>query len=731
MAETKKSKPKLAVFGSVQNLIAALVIVAVSAGLVSLPVKELERLHGWDIDGLHQLRQWVLPEQRSSAESPTVVVAIDESTYLSETLIGIPKVIWTPHIGKVQDAVLAGGAKVFGWDIVIPTSAATFVADKRYDKPLLVSLLKNGRKAGRILLGHVEYDDTEERILRPDKAFRTAVGRNNVFSLRAHVDEDRTLRGVPLFLPTAGETESEIIYAPSMSMELASRGLGITPERLDNGEIILGDYKIPHGEEDNLTVKFDGNEGAIPTYALADLLACVQAGNTEYFRNHFSDKIVVFGLVSDIEDRKTLSNRFIVHGDMVGAPAPCTNEYEYITSEPRSAQPGVYLHATAVNNLIERNALARPSTTTQILSVVLIAGIMVMVAMKYRPQISTLIGVGVGLIWVAIATVSFDATFILPLADPLIAGFLSNMGVIGYKYVTTDKQRALIHKSFELYLDPNVIDEMIESGDVPKLGGESRELTCFFSDIASFSKISEKMDSHELVEFLNIYFSIIGKHIKEHNGIIERFIGDAVIAIFGAPKPDQNHAYNCVACTMAIQKDLVEAQEQFKIPGGMEVVTRVGVNSGMMTVGNVGAEGRISYTAMGDAMNLAARLESGGKQFGSTLMVGDNTWDQCKDRFEWRILDRVRVVGRAQPVTLREPLGRSGEVDRKILDNRDRFEVALDLRTQRKFKEALAEYQAMATNGDAGAASAADRVQLMIDNPPPEDWDGVLDLTSK
>jgi len=155
------------------------------------------------------------------------------------------------------------------------------------------------------------------------------------------------------------------------------------------------------------------------------------------------------------------------------------------------------------------------------------------------------------------------------------------------------------------------------------------------------------------------------------------------------------------------------------------------VNSGMMTVGNVGAEGRISYTAMGDAMNLAARLESGGKQFGSTLMVGDNTWEQCKDRFEWRILDRVRVVGRAQPVTLREPLGPAGEVDKAILDNRDRFEAALALRTQRKFKESLAEYEAMAAEGDPGAASAAGRVQTMIDNPPPEDWDGVLDLTSK
>ncbi len=354
-----------------------------------------------------------------------------------------------------------------------------------------------------------------------------------------------------------------------------------------------------------------------------------------------------------------------------------------------------------------------------------------MVAMKYRPQASTLVWLVLAIVWAGVATIAFASTFILPLTEPILAGFLSTVGAIGYRYVTTDRQRALIHKSFELYLDPNVIDEMIESGNVPKLGGESRELTCFFSDIASFSKISEKMDSHELVEFLNIYFSIIGKHIKDHNGIIERFMGDAVIAIFGAPKPDADHAYNCVACTMAIQKDLVEAQDQFKIPGGMEVITRVGVNSGIMTVGNVGAEGRISYTAMGDAMNLAARLESGGKQFGSTLMVGDNTWELCKDRFEWRILDRVRVVGRAQPVTLREPLGRPGEVDPAVLENRDRFEAALALRTERKFDAALTEYQALAKTGDKGAESAAGRVQAMIDNPPPDDWDGVLDLTSK
>lgn len=521
MAEAKKAKPKPAIFGSLQNLVAGLAVVVISAGLVSLPLEELERLHGFDIDSLHQLRHWALPEQRPPAESPTVVIAIDESTYFSEALAGIPKVMWTPQIATVQNAVIESGAKVFGWDIIIPASAGTYVADRRFDSPLLKSLAIHGKRGGRVVLGKVEYGIKEnDRKLLPHKGFRTAVGRKNVYSLRAHSDSDRTLRGIPIFLQEGEIGSDNVEFVPSMAVELASRALDVRPELTEQNEIFLGDYKVPFGKQYSLTVNFDGTEGAIPTYAFADLLACAQSGNTEYFTNSFKDKVVILGLVSDIEDRKTMSNRFIAHEDMAGAPETCTEGYEFITNEARSAQPGVYLHATAVNNLIERNALTRPSLATQILSVVLIAGIMVMVAMKYRPQISTLIGVGVGVVWVAIATISFDATYVLPLADPLIAGFLSNMGVIGYRYVTTDKQRALIHKSFELYLDPNVIDEMIESGDVPKLGGESRELTCFFSDIASFSKISEKMDSHELVEFLNIYFSIIGKHIKQHNGII-------------------------------------------------------------------------------------------------------------------------------------------------------------------------------------------------------------------
>jgi len=167
------------------------------------------------------------------------------------------------------------------------------------------------------------------------------------------------------------------------------------------------------------------------------------------------------------------------------------------------------------------------------------------------------------------------------------------------------------------------------------------------------------------------------------------------------------------------------------LPAGTEVVTRLGVNSGVMTVGNVGGAQRANYTVFGDNVNLAARLESVNKQFGTTLLVGDLTWEQCKEDFEWRIIDRVRVVGRDSPVTLREPLGEKGSVSQEVLVQRDQFEAGLQLRWSRKFDDAIGVFDALAGKGDKAAAYARDRTREMLASPPSEDWDGVLDLDKK
>ena|GEM_PF-273681 len=721
-----------------KTAVAGLLIAAASVALTFGP--KLYDLHGFDIDALHLLRETIAPQHVDPAASSVVVLAVDEASHLAPDLAGIPRTLWTPQIAKVQNAVLENGAKFFGWDIILPTSPVTYVADKRFDTPLLTSLLTYGRKQGRVILGDVSFGRFDRsgnvKKVEPHAGYRRMVGGEpNIRSLQAHPDEGGTVRGIPLFLE-AEDQNGNVGFQTGMAFELAARHLDKPPSIDEQGTIRLGDRIIPHYGDHAVRLNFDTAPGAIPTFSFADILACAEAGDTEYLREHFAGKIVLFGLVTNLDDRKVTSNQFTNHADFAGAPPPCTEGYQYTPAERRTTTPGVYLHATAINNIVRGDALRETPKWVHILCVFAIAGLVTTTALRFRPQKSAPLAIVIGAVWVLIATFAFRETYVLPLTGPLIAGMLCLGASIGYRFISTDKERALIHNAFKFYLDPSVIDEMIDSGTPPTLGGETREVTVLFSDIAGFSSFSENLPPEALISFLNEYFNIFDEELRAHHGILDKYIGDAVMAIFGAPKDDPNHARNGVACCLGIQKRLAENQHVFKeylvdLPAGTEVVTRLGVNSGVMTVGNVGGAQRANYTVFGDNVNLAARLESVNKQFGTTLLVGDLTWEQCKEDFEWRIIDRVRVVGRDSPVTLREPLGEKGSVSQEVLVQRDQFEAGLQLRWSRKFDDAIGVFDALAGKGDKAAAYARDRTREMLASPPSEDWDGVLDLDKK
>ncbi len=194
---------------------------------------------------------------------------------------------------------------------------------------------------------------------------------------------------------------------------------------------------------------------------------------------------------------------------------------------------------------------------------------------------------------------------------------------------------------------------------------------------------------------------------------------------------DENHAANAVRCALAIDRGLAAAQDRFDVPEGRVVRTRIGINTGFMTAGNVGAERRKTYTVMGDSVNLAARLESVNKQYGTLLMAGEDTVTATGGLFEWRMIDRVRVVGRDTPVGLYEPLGEAGTVAADILALRDAYEAALRQFQAGDFAAARAAFQALADRGDMASRKAVARCDARLADPPPPGWDGVTDLTKK
>ena len=705
-----------------RDLLAVGLMAMLSAAVTSLPA--LDRLNRLDLDVLHWLRASTPVQPKPAHPANAVLIDIDEATYATAPFAGMPTVMWTPQLARVMDSVLDSGAAVVGWDMVLPVAVGGRIADRRYDQPLLRSLARS-RRDGRIVLG-AAYGDNP---ILPHRIFNFAVGgAKNIRSLNLHTDADGIVRGVPLFVEV--EKDGGITKQPGFALELTARAIGAEPSSEGEGAGI-GDYVIPGGASNVLTLNFDGRPGAVPIYSFGDLFHCAEQGNVAYFKSNFAGKTVIMGAVLDLQDRRLASNRFIVSPDTVGAPEPCISSPQTSTGIAPRATLGALIYATAINNLLQRDVddiVARgPSTAVVFFLAFIVAGLTLML----RPPRAAIVCFFVGSIWTGVTVLAFRNGFLPPLMDTVASGSLSFAGMLGYRFVASNRERNRLSKSFSLYLAPAVIERMLSGNCLPKLGGESRTLTVLFSDIAGFTEISEGLSPADLVTFLNQYLSVMSDTIEAHGGFVDKYIGDAVVAVYGAPVDDEDHALPGVRAALACQRRLGAEASGFGLPGGRSVETRIGVNSGEMLVGNIGSRRRFNYTVLGDAVNLAARLESANKQYGSKILVSDSTATLCSATIRFRALDTVRVVGRQQPVTIFEPLGELGEALNVEIGSEQLQHYASALAAYRSgdFEAAYEEFTAL--EGDAAALRAADRALALVNDPPDEPWDGVTNLDTK
>jgi adenylate cyclase len=238
---------------------------------------------------------------------------------------------------------------------------------------------------------------------------------------------------------------------------------------------------------------------------------------------------------------------------------------------------------------------------------------------------------------------------VLPLAEPLGAGVLALAAMIGYRFMVSDKDRRLLERSFAYYLAPREIERMLASHKLPQLGGETRDVTVFFSDIEGFSEIAERMSPHDLMALTNEYLSAISDVIEGHGGYVDKYIGDSVVAVFGAPLDDPNHAASAARAALGCKARLAE-------------LNRVSTAFQGITVGNFGSQRRFNYSVMSDAVNVASRLEGANKFYGTTIIASDTTVALAGDAFAWRELDTIRVKGRAQAIRIFELHGLASDI---------------------------------------------------------------------
>ena len=597
-------------------------------------------LRGLTLDGLLTLRAELFGEPRSDPSS-IAIVAIDEETYRRAPFRETPKALWTPEIGRVLDAVLDGGAKVVGFDLIFPTSAEAYLPG--HDLPLLHALRRGGME-DRIVLARLQHQSTA---ISPFPGLAIAVGRGrNIRLTNVFTDSDGVVRRVPVWFRIAEPAGGG--FEPSFALEIAARYLDATAIRTERGDVALGEVTVRGASgAEGLLLNFQGGSATYPTHSLADLHACAKADRDDYFRQAFAGKIVLFGAILDAEDRLLTSKRFIAGQERERSAPRCVHSVMdeiFLRDSHRERIPGVILHATAVDNLVHNNGLVAPGPVT-VFAIVLIPVVVCAWVFQRVPLGWSVVGLlTFGAAWTLAAAYALSHGIVLPglmLAVSLTAA--ASIGVV-YRFFVTDREKHAIRRYFSLYLSPAVVDRLLASSTAPTLGGEQREVTILVSDIAGYTALSENLPPERVVDIVNRYFTKAADAVERHDGFVDKFMGDGMLAVFGAPLSDPDHATHAIAAATELLR-LASADSGLVGPDGAPLRTRIGIATGPVLIGNVGSERRLNYTVIGDTVNLAARLEAENKVHGTTILVADDT-ARAAGLEDFDFVGRVTVRGR-------------------------------------------------------------------------------------
>ncbi|MDP1826095.1 MAG: adenylate/guanylate cyclase domain-containing protein [Archangium sp.] len=511
-------------------------------------------------------------------------------------------------------------------------------------------------------------------------------------------DETRTVRRLPFARAATGG-----LYLP-FTVPLIAVAQGVNRGQLaylgPQEEVRIGETKVKL-DGDSLWLDFLGPAGSVPTYSALDVVqGRVPAGA-------LTGKVVIIGITR------------------LGYDAART---------PFGTIPGAEVQATAADNVLRGSSLTRTRPVAELL---ITCGLGLLVALLFASRrLSVQVQVSGGLLvlaaWLVGSFLAFSrASLWLPWVMPGLSVVGSLMVGLVLSYASEAVQRRQLKKAFGHYVGADVLDELVAHPEKLSLGGERRTLTVFFSDIRDFTTLSEKLSPVELVAFLNTYLSPMTRAVLRQGGLLDKYIGDAVMAVFGAPVPKVDHAEQALTCLLVMHRELDALNEGPLRRFDIHVAIGVGINTGDMVVGNMGSEERFDYTVAGDSVNLASRLEGLSKVYGVYCLVGDGTRQAAGAAFSFRELDLVQVKGKHQAVAVHELLSGPGRVVSKW-DRLAEWELGLAAFRAGKLPQARAHFGAFAAANPTDLA--VKRYLERLDELPelaPEGFDAVTAFKSK
>jgi adenylate cyclase len=521
---------------------------------------------------------------------------------------------------------------------------------------------------------------------------------------------DGIIRSVPFFIEYAGD------YYPTFGAALAFAAAKVdlqtvNVEEGEEGGLIVraGNLEIPLDDHGYLQVDYAGQNDVFKQISLLEVLDAFTKQDANVL-NMFKGAVVIIGPTA----------RSI--GDHNATPLA-------------DMSPNCFVHANVYDQIISAKYILPAPYNSQFLFLVLIALLVSIAAilLKLRwsvPIAALLIG---GYLMFAYSTFQ-NTGVVYYMVEPIFALFFSFASAMSYNAATEGRQKAQIKGMFEKYVDKAVVKQILDNPSLVKLGGEEREITTLFADIEGFTKMAEQMGPTNTVGMLNSYLTEMSTIIIENGGTIDKYIGDAIMSFWGAPIPDADQAFNTCAAAINMQRKLTALHTKWIHYGRPVVNQRIGINTGRAVVGNMGAETRLNYTAIGDAVNLASRLEGVNKEYGTRLLMSEHTYKKVYNKVLSREMDLVVVMGKTEPVRIYELIALADEVQtdatKKFLEY---YHDGLEAYKKRAWKSAIDQFQqALSIRRDDIVSNLyIQRATMFMDAPPPDDWNGVFVMTKK
>jgi adenylate cyclase len=627
--------------------------------------------------------------------------------------------------GKILDFCHRSGAKAVGFDVLFTEPSKYGVED---DQSLGKSIQDFGKFTSAVFLGETtgEYS-TWPRFAHknpfllsyPEEKYVSELIKSKRYSrasfpimeisqsafvlgnVHINPDLDGVYRRVPLFHYFDGQ------WVPALGLGVY---LSAHPEvhiQIHRDDLTIGGNKISTDKEGRAILRFQKHSDFINSYSAASIIQ--------------SELKILQGEKSDIDPKK-FRDCYV----FFGYSAPGLFDLKSIPLS--GVYPGVMIHATILENILSQSFIKETSSAV-FLCVTLLLAIFAGISSSLVSHLFKTVAIYIASILLpfVLCSIAYVNGYWLPLVVPELAVMLTLVSAGLFYYNTEGRQKRFIKNAFQQYLSPAVIEELIEDPERLKLGGERRQLSIFFSDLEGFTSISEKLTPEELTSILNEYLSAMTEIIHDEGGTVDKYEGDAIIAFWNAPLLQEDHAIRCVRTALRCQKKLSEMRPYFREKIQRDLKMRIGMNTGAAVVGNMGSKTRFDYTMMGDAVNLASRLEGINKEFGSYTMISKSTLVEIGDAFPVRELSMVRVVGKKESVAVYEPMFEEDYQKKK--DIYDIFKKGLQSYYEGNFEEALDFFTKIAEQ-DAPARSYVEKCRELMSKKP-EPWEGTWIMTNK